>query len=215
MKKEEKRGLHISRFMRSFARLDSPEDIKVVSLPNPVDNRTMNERGRTEENSNSKRRVTSDRLVFKNDGEETPSIELKREANEEEGVVSTQNSERIRQTPRNTKGDVNAFIQCLINGERRDTFDVLHELDIKGDDLEIFLSMAICELDRVRSVRVGNGASHADEYLLNMCKELTAPELEEVIVLLTAGVDHSYRSAQAGVKVAVLRVLDFIYSIKH
>jgi hypothetical protein len=104
---------------------------------------------------------------------------------------------------------VATFVRWIVDGNDNNIFDFLRSLASRGGSANTFLSLVVSCLDDVYRFRA-EGGTRPDKQVAESVASLSSNELEQLLEILTRGVDYSYSSAQTGAKVAVTKATEYL-----
>jgi hypothetical protein len=105
---------------------------------------------------------------------------------------------------------VASFFQVLCEGDAKHLFDFVRGMrQGNEEDVQHFLNEVVIQLDRIHEHRV-DGAGYIDPLVLERTRCFSNTEIEELIAILVRSVDHRYAVPEIGVKMALIRALEYI-----
>jgi len=104
-------------------------------------------------------------------------------------------------------GIVPLFIDLLVAGEQRKTFELLRRLNSQGESTEHFILTVVRKLDDIFKNRL-EGNHNPDQALASKTANWNNHDFETVLGLLVECVDYSYSSTRIGTKVALAKVFE-------
>ncbi len=103
-----------------------------------------------------------------------------------------------------------SFLQLLCEGDEQGLFIFVRKLrQGSEDDIRTFMRDTILMLDRVHEHRI-DGAGYVDKKVLEHTRCFSNEEIEEIISILVGSVDHRYSVPEIGIKLSLIRALEYI-----
>jgi len=134
---------------------------------------------------------------------------------EEEPIKKRENVKAPKNLPTevsqtNKFGATATFVGLLCDGDEGALFVFIREMRQDSDNgIRIFIKEAILMLDRIYEHRVG-GVCYVDQYALEKTRHFSNEELEEIIAILVGSIDNRYRLPEIGVKLSLVRAVEYI-----
>jgi len=103
-----------------------------------------------------------------------------------------------------------SFMQLLCEGDEQGLFTFMRKMrQGSEDEIRAFMRDTILMLDRVHEHRV-DGAGYVDKKILEHTQCFSNQEIEEIIAILIGSVDHRYAVPEIGIKLSLIRALEYI-----
>ncbi len=102
---------------------------------------------------------------------------------------------------------VSVFIENLVNGNKKSTFELIRNMGAKGVDVASFIGMVVRELDKVYKNRL-EGNHNPNPELVNSTKVWTNADFENALGTLVECVDYSYSNNRIGTKIALAKIFE-------
>ena len=101
------------------------------------------------------------------------------------------------------------FVEWLVDADDKKVFSFLRSLRHQGHPVHEFLRKVVTSFDNVYKSRIEGVPEkmRADQHVADIIEHLPNKEIEQIIIDLLGGVDESYDSRYASVRLSVVRVL--------
>lgn len=145
----------------------------------------------------------------------TPPSGEERAETRESGPFETKNVRPPANLPTGTLQSKEAeatgtFLELLCSGDEQGLFSFIREMrQGQEDSIRDFINEAILILDRVHEHRV-DGTGYVDPNVLEKTRCFSNEELENIIAILIGSVDFRYALPELGVKLTLVRALEYI-----
>lgn len=167
---------------------------------------------KTDTNGRSPRLELKRTGVVKKDTVETPFIS--------ESVVNTSVSKNnFQNTSNNVLHSITEVIRIIKQGDINSFLEMIKKYR-KGDetvqrDLSEILVQMLCEMDRLYARRIGEGESLKDESVEDIFKNWGDKDIEQLVYILSIGINQNYSTQHTSAKMAFLRALEYAQEVRE